>query len=204
MKMSINENCHDCAQIANTNEIGARSFSHPACIDVCGNCGQLRLVDNSLFSRVFRGLIFLVGALAAVAETPAERVIRRLEALKVENVRLAWADMCARWPDRFEKDPEWLRMFEARRQRLLDSIKGDWGPFYGELPPVAGGQKFLDDLRAHLLANPLLDGDRLLARDATAEQGDENGGRADMIAVHGFSNAGGADDRSRTGLMQPA
>ena len=47
-----------------------------------------------------------VRVLAATAETPTDRVIRRLEALKVENVRLAWADMCARWPDRFEKDPE--------------------------------------------------------------------------------------------------
>ena len=102
-------------------------------------------------------------ACVACAESPTDRVIRRLEALKVENVRLAWADMCARWPDRFEKDPEWLRTFEARRLRLLDSIKGDWGPFYGELAPVAGGQKFLDDLRGHLLANPLLDGGKLLA-----------------------------------------
>lgn len=36
-------------------------------------------------------------------------------------------------------------------------------PSYGELPPVEGAEKFLADLRAHLLENPLLDCDRLLA-----------------------------------------
>ena len=101
--------------------------------------------------------------LAARGENRTERVLRRLEAVKVENVRLAWADMARRWPDRFEAEPEWLRTFEKRRQKILSSIKGDWGPYYGELPPLEGAEKFLADLRAHLLANPLLDCDRILA-----------------------------------------
>ena len=63
--------------------------------------------------------------------------------------------MVRRWPDRFEASPEWLRTFEARRQKILSSIKGDWGPYYGELPPLEGAEKFLADLREHLLANPL-------------------------------------------------
>ena len=66
--------------------------------------------------------------LSARGEDRKERVLRRLEAVKVENVRLAWADMARRWPDRFETEPEWLRTFEARRQKILSSIKGDWGP----------------------------------------------------------------------------
>ena len=101
--------------------------------------------------------------LSARGEDRKERVLRRLEAVKVENVRLAWADMVRRWPDRFEAEPEWLRTFEKRRQKILSSIKGDWGPYYGELPPLEGAEKFLADLREHLLANPLLDCDRILA-----------------------------------------
>ena len=109
----------------------------------------------------------LACAVLALATTGVEdrkgRAIRRLEAVKAENVRLAWADMARRWPDRFEAEPEWLRTFEARRRKLLSAMKGDWGPYYGELPPVDGAEKFLADLRAHLLENPLLDCDRLLA-----------------------------------------
>ena len=70
-------------------------------------------------------------ALSARGEDRKERVLRRLEAVKVENVRLAWADMARRWPDRFEAEPEWLRTFEARRRELLSAMKGDWGPYYG-------------------------------------------------------------------------
>jgi len=50
----------------------------------------------------------------------------------------------------------------------------------------------------------LRDSDRLLARDAAAQQGDEDGGRAEMMKLHGFSNAGGAGNRSRTDPAQPA
>ena len=108
-------------------------------------------------------LVCAAYALSARGEDRKERVLRRLEAVKAENVRLAWADMARRWPDRFEAAPEWLRTFEARRQKLLSAIKGDWGPYFGELPPLEGAEKFLADLREHLLANPLLDGDRILA-----------------------------------------
>ncbi len=96
------------------------------------------------------------------AESRTDRVLRRLEAVKPENVRLAWADMAQRWPDRFEANPKWLQTFERDRKRLINSIKGDWGPYYGQLAPVAGAEKFLADLRARLLANPLLDADKLL------------------------------------------
>ena len=98
---------------------------------------------------------FAAAALAVQAEDPKSRVIRRLEALNVENVRMAWADMAARWPDRFEKDPEWLRTLDARRKRLLSAIMGDWGPFYGEPAPQKGGELLLEEVRGHLLENPL-------------------------------------------------
>lgn len=100
--------------------------------------------------------------LACRAEDRKDRAIRRLQAVKAESVRMAWADMAKRWPDRFEADPAWLRDFEKTQKRLLDSMMGDWGPYYGELEPVAGAEKFLADLRARLLSNPLLDCDRLL------------------------------------------
>ena len=101
-------------------------------------------------------------AVATAAESRKDLVLRRLEAVKPENVRLAWADMARRWPDRFEANPEWLQTLERDQKRLVNAIKGDWGPYYGELPPVEGAEKFLADLRGRLLANPLLDCDRLL------------------------------------------
>ncbi len=110
--------------------------------------------------------LILSACLAAVAvagaESRTDRVLCRLEAVKPENVRLAWADMAQRWPDRFEANPKWLQTFERDRKRLINSIKGDWGPYYGQLAPVAGAEKFLADLRARLLSNPLLDADKLL------------------------------------------
>ena len=114
--------------------------------------------------------ICLLAALAVQAEDRKDRAIRRLESVKVENVRLAWADMAKRWPDRFEANPEWLRTFEKRKQKLLSGMKGDWGAYYGELDPVAGAEKFLADLRERLLANPLLDCDRILAIRRRASQ----------------------------------
>ena len=96
------------------------------------------------------------------AENHKNRVIRRLESIRVETVRAAWADMVKRWPDRFEASPAWLESFEERRRVLLDSIKGDWGAFYGGLEPEAGAEQFLRELREHLLANPLLDCGKLL------------------------------------------
>ena len=105
----------------------------------------------------------LAAIAAAAAEDRKDRVLRRLEAVKPANVRLAWEDMARRWPDRFEANPKWLQTFGRDRKRLMNAIMGDWGPYYGELPPVDGGEKFLADLRARLLQNPLLDCDRLLA-----------------------------------------
>lgn len=108
--------------------------------------------------------ILCAAALATVlGESRTDRVLRRLAAVDVDRVRLAWADMATRWPDRFEAQPNWLRTLAQDRKRLMDAIQGDWGPYYGQLPPVEGGEKFLADLRAHLLANPLLDCDRVLA-----------------------------------------
>ncbi len=107
------------------------------------------------------GLLALAAA-AVRAESRADRILRRLETVNPANVRLAWADMARRWPDRFEAEPAWLRTFERDRRRLLNAIKGDWGPEYGQPPPVECAARFLADLRARLLANPLLDGDRLL------------------------------------------
>ncbi len=104
----------------------------------------------------------LATVVVAGAESRTDRVLRRLEAVKPENVRLAWADMAQRWPDRFEANPKWLQTFERDRKRLINSIKGDWGPYYGQLAPVAGAEKFLADLRVRLLSNPLLDADKLL------------------------------------------
>ena len=98
----------------------------------------------------------------AFAESRDDRVLRRLQAIDYEAVRLAYEDMAARWPDRFPAHPEWLAELESRRDELLRSIMGDWGPFYGEPAPVAKAEKFLAEIRSHLLANPLLDTDKLV------------------------------------------
>ncbi len=108
------------------------------------------------------GLAAFAFAHTGRGEDRKDRAIRRLQAVKAENVRMAWADMAKRWPDRFEANPVWLRDFEKTQKKLLDAMMGDWGPYYGELEPVAGAEKFLADLRARLLANPLLDCDKLL------------------------------------------
>ena len=105
----------------------------------------------------------ILAVLGLQAEDRKERVIRKLQAVNVENIKLAWADMVARWPERFEAHPAWLKDLEARRQKLLSALMGDWGPYYGELPPIDGGEKFLADVREKLLQNPLLDADRILA-----------------------------------------
>ena len=104
----------------------------------------------------------LAAIAAVVAEDRRDHVLRRLESVNPANVRMAWEDMAKRWPGRFEANPKWLQTFERDRKRLMNAIMGDWGPYYGELPPIDGGEKFLADLRARLLQNPLLDADRLL------------------------------------------
>ena len=46
-------------------------------------------------TRIIMAAAFAAAALALQAEDPKSRVIRRLESLNVENVRMAWADMAA-------------------------------------------------------------------------------------------------------------
>ena len=92
---------------------------------------------------VFCALFFILSVLHAFAEDRTTRTLRRLQAIDCEAVRLAYEDMAARWPDRFPAHPEWLAELESRRDELLRSIMGDWGPFYGEPAPVAKAEKFL-------------------------------------------------------------
>ena len=120
-----------------------------------------------------RAILFTLCALAAAAgwaESRADRVLRRLAAVNPDNVRLAWADRVARWPDRFEANPKWLQTLAKDRTRLMNAIMGDWGAYYGELPPVEGAEKFLADLRARFLETPLLDCNRLLVVRRTKDR----------------------------------
>ncbi|MBP5321674.1 MAG: SUMF1/EgtB/PvdO family nonheme iron enzyme [Kiritimatiellae bacterium] len=111
---------------------------------------------------VFCALFFILSVLHAFAEDRTTRTLRRLQAIDCEAVRMAYADMAARWPDRFPADPEWLATLPERRDELLRAIMGDWGPFYGEPEPVEKAERLLAEIRGHLLANPLLDAGKIL------------------------------------------
>lgn len=99
----------------------------------------------------------------AHAEDRKDIAIRRLEALSPTNVVAAWHDMVRRWPQRFEAQPEWLTTLAQRREHWLKAMKGDWGAEFGGPQPVEAAEQLLSEVRTHLLSNPLLDCNKILA-----------------------------------------
>ncbi len=82
---------------------------------------------------------------------------RQLTQLRPESVRLALEDMAARWPQTCAKDDlAWCAALEERRDALLKRLDG------GEQSAQAEALSLLGQVRTALLANPLLDMDRLL------------------------------------------
>ena len=113
---------------------------------------------------------FLVrGDAYAAPSTPPEtrhaRAMRRLSALDPAKVSAAWRDMVRRWPGRFDPDPAWLRTLDDRRERQLSVLCADWGGTAALCSDAAcgGAEALLAEVRRHLLENPLLDFDRILA-----------------------------------------
>ena len=101
----------------------------------------------------------------APPESRHSRAVRRLSALDPDKVAAAWQDMARRWPDRFEANPAWLRTLADRREHQLSVLCADWG---GERQlnsdgACNGAEALLAEVRRHLLENPLLDFDRILA-----------------------------------------
>ena len=101
----------------------------------------------------------------APPETRHSRAVRRLSALDPVKVAAAWRDMARRWPDRFKPDPEWLQTLADRRDRQLSVLCADWGGERALCSDAAcgGAEALLAEVRRHLLENPLLDFDRIIA-----------------------------------------
>ena len=99
-------------------------------------------------------LVCLAGAAHALDR---DAQIRRLTLLQPEAVRLALDDMAARWPQRCgATDRSWCGTLGARRDALLQRLKA------GDAAAGAEADALLGQVRTALLANPLLDADRLL------------------------------------------
>ncbi|MBR4652414.1 MAG: SUMF1/EgtB/PvdO family nonheme iron enzyme [Kiritimatiellae bacterium] len=100
---------------------------------------------------------------SAPPETRHERTVRRLTALDPDKVAAAWQDMARRWPDRFEPSPAWLRTLADRRDRQMSVLCADWGSEVSSDGACGGAEELLAEVRRHLLENPLLDFDRIIA-----------------------------------------
>ncbi|MDD4016560.1 MAG: hypothetical protein PHV28_01330, partial [Kiritimatiellae bacterium] len=102
-------------------------------------------------------LMTLVGFAFPVFAQGHADLRRQLSLLRPEAVRLALDDMAARWPQTCAKaDLAWCAALGERRDALLKRLDG------GELPAQAEAFSLLGQVRTALLANPLLDMDRLL------------------------------------------
>ena len=82
---------------------------------------------------------------------------QRLERIQPEAVRLALDDMAARWPQACgASDRAWCDALAQRREALLKRLDAN------DPQAEAEARALLGQVRAALLANPLLDADRLL------------------------------------------
>ena len=99
----------------------------------------------------------LTAALSGARAADRDAQIRQLELLQPEAVSLALEDMAARWPQRCgAQDRSWCGALGARRAALLPRLKA------GDAAAGAEASALLGQVRSALLANPLLDMDRLL------------------------------------------
>lgn len=103
---------------------------------------------------LFAGLL-LTGLSAAAQDRDALR--RQLALIRPEAVTLALDDMAARWPDRCGRaNRAWCAGLATRRDALAQRLDA------GDRAAEAEARDLLRQLRSALLANPLLDMDRLL------------------------------------------
>ncbi|MCU0959694.1 MAG: SUMF1/EgtB/PvdO family nonheme iron enzyme [Pirellulaceae bacterium] len=98
-------------------------------------------------------------ARVAARRAQIEAQIALLEAVDVESVRLAIDDLAGDFPGRYDADQyrPMVERFERQRAALLQALAGGTDVAPAEIDDVLSG------VRTALLANPLLDVDRLLA-----------------------------------------
>ena len=102
-------------------------------------------------------LLLGCGPLLAAAAPARDAVRQQLARVQPEGVRLALEDMAARWPQACGAgDRAWCATLGDRRDALLKRLDAD------EEPADAEARALLLQIRSALLANPLLDADRLL------------------------------------------
>ena len=102
-------------------------------------------------------LLLGCGPLLAAAAPERDAVRQQLARVQPEGVRLALEDMAARWPQACGAgDRTWCATLGERRDALLKRLDADEGPAEAE------ARALLLQVRSALLANPLLDADRLL------------------------------------------
>ena len=103
---------------------------------------------------------FLTALLCLVLPVTAlerDALYRQLALVQPEAVRLALEDMAARWPEAFGKaDRAWCHDLAQQRDGLLKRLDA------GEAQAETEARVLLRQVRTALLANPFLDGDRLL------------------------------------------
>lgn len=100
---------------------------------------------------------FIAGFVLNGFASPAT-ALREVEAIQPEAAQLAIEDMAAQWPDRYDatKHRAELAAFVARRAALIEALGR------GEASAESEAHMLVAGVRAALLANPLLDFDRLL------------------------------------------
>ena len=102
-------------------------------------------------------LLSLLCLVFPAAAQDRDALRRQLALIQPDAVRLALDDMAARWPQACGKtDRAWCADLGQRRDALLKRLDA------GESPADHEARLLLRQVRGALLANPLLDGDRLL------------------------------------------
>ncbi len=100
-------------------------------------------------------LALLTGLVLTAPAQDRESLVRQLSLMRPEAVRLAQEDMAARWPERCRIDSAWCDTLEPHRSDLMRRLNA------GE-PAETEARELLRKVRLALLANPLLDCNRLL------------------------------------------
>jgi formylglycine-generating enzyme required for sulfatase activity len=102
-------------------------------------------------------LVVLFCLALPVTARDREALQRQLALVQPEAVRFALEDMATRWPQVCGKtDRTWCATLGQQRDALVKRIRED------DTSAVAEAEALLRQVRSALLANPLLDGDRLL------------------------------------------
>lgn len=138
-------------------------------------------------------LALAAGTVRAAPDVKA--AARQLEAINVEAAALAIDDMARTWPDRCDaaKARAALAAFTAKREALAAALQR------GDTTAAAEAMKLAGDVRAALLANPLLDSDRVMVlRRQFPKPAAARGAMGAALGV-GSLNAHTSDTIPRTG-----